>query len=281
MNTNINNNNHIYDNNAPNILDVISKEFTLKQLSDNLYTTEEWDSLRIWSDTNSWFRFSRNIGGTVFDWIKYRNLNIEDLENIDKYKIIEKQKNLIKIVDVHQLYGKKIYHPYFLKRNINKETVNKFDLEVIENNIGIPLTDINGKRIGLQLRSLEENPQNRYLFYLLDEKPLLFPLHKVKEVKNKIILCEGTFSVLRWNQVINNDNYMIFGCLGNHPNDKLKELLNGINNLFCIYDPDIGGQKFRNKLKELFPDIVCLSPSIKLDDMTDYQMKWFFERYIK
>lgn len=268
-----------------NLLDLVGKELTLIQLSETLYTTKEWDSLRIWTDTNSWYRFSRGIGGDSISWIKYfysdKEFNINDFQQYLINKSVTKEE-IIKIYDAHALYGNKTYHEYLVKRKISFETFQKFNLEVNDNSILIPLTDLSGKRIGVQARNIvSTDPKNRYLFYLMQDKPALFPLTELKHIKHTVILCEGTFSVMRYTQVINDDNYKIFSCLGNNPSPLLPELLNRINNIICIYDPDDGGKSFKKKLSKLLPNAQMLCPNVKLDDMTDKELLWFHKNYIK
>ena len=63
-----------------NILDIIGSVLTLIQINDNVWSSKEWDSLRIWVDTQSWYRFSRGVGGDAEAFIRYYNHEYDETD---------------------------------------------------------------------------------------------------------------------------------------------------------------------------------------------------------
>lgn len=57
------------------IVDLIGRTFEITGRGRRL-STKEHDSLAIWPDTNSWYWFSRGVGGDVLDWYQH-------IENVD------------------------------------------------------------------------------------------------------------------------------------------------------------------------------------------------------
>lgn len=51
---------------------VIGESFTVIGRG-RILTTEEHDSLKIWTESQSWYWFSRGIGGDLFDWYEYQH----------------------------------------------------------------------------------------------------------------------------------------------------------------------------------------------------------------
>lgn len=266
------------------ILDVIGSVLTLVKLHETLYTTEEWDSLRIWTDTQTWYRFSKQRGGDVKGFIHYYSEIAGTEFDVDGIVVEKREKEkTIHVTDIHKLYGKKIYHPYLIKRGITEETANRFSLEYDNGFIYIPLLSLQDKRIGVQCRNVESlDKKFRYIFYLtVPQKPLLYPLNILKYSGDTILLCEGTFSSLRWNQVVNDTNYQLFATLGNNPSDELKRLLHSFKNIILFPDPDTAGELWEKKLLNLLKDKVhSIRINGKIDDLKDNELLYIY-KYIK
>lgn len=49
------------------IEDLVAEAFTVKGRG-KVRTTQEHDSLKLWTESNTWYWFSRSIGGDIFDW---------------------------------------------------------------------------------------------------------------------------------------------------------------------------------------------------------------------
>lgn len=50
------------------IVDVVSRSGLTVVGQGRIRTTQEHDSLRLWTETNTWYWFSQGVGGDVFDW---------------------------------------------------------------------------------------------------------------------------------------------------------------------------------------------------------------------
>ena len=50
------------------IVDLVGETFTVVKSGAAVWTTHEHDSLKLWPKTQSWYWFSRGLGGDIFDW---------------------------------------------------------------------------------------------------------------------------------------------------------------------------------------------------------------------
>ena len=95
------------------IIDLIQETYTVRRVSQNVYTTKEHDSLRIWKDRNQFFWYSQGFGGGPKEWlIKVLNFDtdaaFEYSENF--FSTFETRRNAIaqnNVYELYQLSGKK------------------------------------------------------------------------------------------------------------------------------------------------------------------------------
>jgi len=275
------------------ILDLIGSDLTLVRLSNTVYTTVEHDSIRIWPDTNSYYRFSQGQGGGPLHWlITWRGLSFEEAklfledypEELDPLKKLDilssSSKDLGQGLEPHHVYGNRIYHPYIEGRNISEETAKRYSLEVIQDSILIPINDSRG-RCGAIIRNTQKEKKDKYRKYFLREAPLLWPYDDWQNAKSSdtVFVFEGAWSVMRFYQVLHDKgNYVFLALLGAVADYKLISYLNGLNVIFVLDNDDAGkgmGQKlyqFEQKKWSMF------MPNVYPDEMTDEQIVKFIEK---
>lgn len=269
------------------ILDVISKDFKLKKISNGLYTTIEHDSLRIWPHTNSWHWYSKGVGGNATYWLKYYK-HLSHNEIVDSYEIYEVKSdpfktsllssyNIVENVDVSLLYGNKVYSDYIKNRGINYEIFLKYDLEMINNYYAlIPIKDRYGKRIGALHRKLDDKINGvKYKKYINNRNLHIFNYENLKN-KGKydiILVMEGAWSVMRFDQVLGSKVTCV-ATLSNNIDERVFETLNGLDNVFIILDNDDAGKSLMKK----HPSKKFILPSIYPDDLSDEQINIVYER---
>lgn len=260
------------------IVDLAQQQFKVVVVSNNILTTTEHDSLRIWSNKNRWWWYSKNVGGGVKEWLEYFNHPPED------YEIYSDELDLtIKNNDSYFDYdifieigmGRLGYNEYIASRNITKETAAHFKLEIKNNNIIIPINK-NKRRIGSLIR-LTSGPV-RYQKILQEELPVFWNLPI--DINKPTFIFEGAWSVMRWWQVLGNDyNYLAtlsFAATQHH-----FEYLSGLNNIIWCLDNDC------NRYGELLPRVkqkiykiynqnnkhVININKVKPDDMVDIDIQ--------
>lgn len=260
------------------IVDLAQQQFKVVVVSNNILTTTEHDSLRIWSNKNRWWWYSKNVGGGIKEWLDYFNHPPED------YEIYSDELDLtIKNNDSYFDYdifieigiGRLGYNEYIASRNIAKETAAHFKLEIKNNNIIIPINKDN-KRIGSLIR-LTSGPV-RYQKILQEELPVFWNL-PIDSNKPTFIF-EGAWSVMRWWQVLG-DSYNYLATLSFAATPHHFEYLNGLNNIIWCLDNDC------NRYGELLPRVkqkiyriyhqnnkhVININKVKPDDMADIDIQ--------
>lgn len=270
-----------------NILDVISEDFTLIRESSNRYTTKEHDSLKIFTDTNSWYWFSERVGGTPEFYIKlFWHYDEEQLNAyLAEHHNVTIQNNANEQLPVFydEPYYKatlKPYNSYLANRNINIDTAKEFQLSVDEPNqtILMPISNMKGKVVGVSRRRYDEHigKGQRYKIVLFEKhKPALWQMHRLKFINDntKVLLFEGNFSCMRWWQVLHQQyDVVTFALLGANPNKDIPELLNGLSVIY-VADYDETGYKVLQQLKcMMFKQFNSVIPTVAPDEMTDNQI---------
>lgn len=260
------------------IVDLAQQQFKVVVVSNNILTTTEHDSLRIWSNKNRWWWYSKNIGGGIKEWLDYFNHPPEDYEIYsDELDLTIKNNDSYFDYDVFIEIGigHLGYNDYIASRNITKETANHFKLEIKNNNIIIPINKDN-KRIGSLIR-LTSGPV-RYQKILQEELPVFWNL-PIDSNKSTFIF-EGAWSVMRWWQVLG-DKYNYLATLSFAATQHHFEYLSGLNNIIWCLDND------RNRYGELLPRVkqkiykiynqnnkhVININKVKPDDMVDIDIQ--------
>ena len=221
------------------IAELISEQYTLEKLSNNLLTTTEHDSLRIWTNTNSWYWFSRGYGGGIKEWLDYNNYPKDDYEYwLDKETLpllTSDKDNYLDYDDfVSHCIGNKVYHPYIQKRGISEQTANTFGLEVKGTDIIIPIMHYSN-RIGSLVRHLNKLP--KYHKFLMQEQPVFWNSESF-DSRRPTLVFEGAWSVMRWYQTLG-DKYNYIANLSFSISDKHFEYLTGLNNVYWFLDYDV------------------------------------------
>lgn len=245
------------------LVDLIAQEYQLVKIGTSLLTTEEHDSLRIWTDNNPrWYWYSRGIGGGVKEWLKYNNYSNEEKE----FYLSQDEPNIIidgnddQYIDydffIEHGIGNQVYTEYIKSRNINKETCEAFQLETINKNTIIPIFHINDKRIGSLIRQ-QKSP--KYIKYYI-EKPLPFWNSQNFNYTLPTLIFEGAWSVMRFWQISKEMNIELnlLAGLSFHIVNEQFEYLNGLDNVIWLLDYDVNHNgellnkvhQKRNKIKE-------------------------------
>lgn len=263
------------------ITDVISEDYTIVRVSAYVYTTREHDSLRIWPNTNSFYWFSKNFGGSVKEWLSkvrlYSDEYIETLleESEPDARLFFKKKNPVQHFETRQFYGIQKYIDYFRRRGLTIETVKKFSLEYDPiGRVIIPITNRENKRIGAIIRNIRAAKSNRYNIYANGVKPAIWPESQINFVNadSKIFLFEGCWSVMRWQQVIQEENVFFFAILGAYPSKLIAEYFNGLT-VNVILDNDTTGKNLQNGLEKMPLKAIFFLPNIYPDEMSDEQIR--------
>lgn len=283
------------------VLDLAAENFTVKPVGNGIWqivsNDGEFSSIRIWEDTNSWYRYSQSKGGGPREFMLYvlgmdRDEVDKQLPPEEKNPLYKRLKSLSKTeahsISYYDLLGQKIYHPYFIERNINEETVKHFELEVRENGIVFPIWDLYGKRIGSQIRLFHAPSYARYSFLMLDghENPPIWPIKNWDiNFDETIILTEGNFSLCRIHQVLKGrlNNIRLATTHGSNVNETIIKYLYG-KNVIYLGDNDESGLKNVEKLKRVAYNNFKLEtylPLFPLDDMDDDSLLAFLRDLYK
>ena len=261
------------------ILELVSEDFTIIQVSNNIYTTKEHDSLRIWVSTNSFYWYSQNFGGGPRVWLqRVRQYGDEQIEELlqEEVQPIKLKRKFAQLFETRQFYGITKYVPYFKERGITPETMCKYHLEydVANNRIIIPIINRFNKRIGAIIRNIHSEKTNRYKIYVNGPKPAIWPEQNINEVNasSKIILFEGAWSVMRWQQVIQEPNVFFFCVLGAYPSKLIAEYFNGIQ-INVVLDNDQAGIKLKDHLSLIKKDCKFYLPKKYPDEMPGSEIK--------
>lgn len=275
------------------IVSLIGQDLTLIRQSNNLYTTQEHDSIKIWVSTNTWYHFSRQIGGGPKEWLKYwRSFDdYEAIEYIDSNQfndgnVVALFRNLWNNattdsgIEVRQLYGIKEYHPYIASRNVSETTAKRYNLEIINNSIALPMYNFKGERIGVVLRSVETNDKKQKYRKIFKEKaPLLWPISDWigTTPDDKVFIFEGAWSTMRFWQTIQEPSYKFLCLFGVATNSELLSYLNGLQNVTFVLDNDETGKEMGSRLHYLNSNWKLKLPSVYPDEMTDEQIRKFIK----
>lgn len=269
--------------NSISIVDLIGMDYRLKQHTQDTLTTVEHDSLIIWPETNSFTWFSRNISGGPLTWMKYvlflSDPEIEDYLNGVDIGLLTLDKYSIEF-ETRYPVGAKEYCEYFAQRNINPETALFYDLEVYHDDVIIPLYNTFGKRCGSLLRKVNTNDTSKKYRKIINDT--LCDLWPYKSLLNRyekpVLVFEGTWSVMRWHQVLGNE-IIPLALIGTNIGDRVTSILNGANVTF-ILDNDVkskAGLKVYERIKKQigykYQNWKFLLPPKYPDEMSDEEIK--------
>lgn len=268
-----------------NILDLIGETYTPIRLSHNIYSTKEHDSLIIWTDTNSFYWYSKNFGGDAFTWlIQVNNYDKEIAREIaldyTDDTIKRNRKKTSPQYELYQISGKSEYHSYFKERGLTAQTVKHFNLEFDTqlNRAIIPIYQ-NKIKIGAIVRNVNaRSKRERYKITVFTKrKPILWPIEPILTP----IVFEGCWSAMRFWQVCNQQfpDYSYHAILGAYPSKHLRELFNGLVPIF-ILDNDDAGTKMLEHLDAIGLKYKHFIPSIYPDELSDKQILKVMERII-
>ncbi len=273
------------------IVSLIGQDLTLIRQSSNLYTTQEHDSLKIWVATNSWYHFSRQIGGGPKEWLKYYR-SFDDYEAVEYieanqfsdgnvtalFRNLWNNADIDSGIETRQLHGLKEYHPYIASRNVSETTAKRYNLEIINNSIALPMYNFKGERIGVVLRSTETDDKKQKYRKLFKEKaPLLWPITDWMGIRpgSKVFIFEGAWSAMRFWQVIQDPAYTFLCLFGVATNSELLSYLNGLQNVTFVLDNDDTGRDMGSRLMYLNNSWKLKLPKTYPDEMTDDQIRKF------
>lgn len=249
-----------------NIVEVAQQYFDLSSKGNGVYQivnpTGGFDSVVLWESTNSYCRFSTMKTGGPREFLKYivglSDDEIgEEVENDDELlkllKHHDKQKNDTgySLLDIVYQQG---YNEYIASRGINKDTAVRYNLEVMGNDVIIPLYDRSCDRIGSLVRN--SNPEvkgDRYRTLLVGnkEKPCIWPFPDlIKSNQDSIIvLVEGAWSAMRIHQIIKPKMPQLIplATMGTNLTEELRDITIDVP-IICILDNDTGGKKVESTL---------------------------------
>lgn len=162
---------------------------------------------------------------------------------------------------------------YFAQRGLNEQTVKLFNLEVKHNAIIIPHI-VNDKRVGAIYRYLTNQKQQRYVIYS-NEKIMYWPhVSHYTNAANTAILFEGYFSVMRWQQMLieQNKNIHTYCLLNARPTYKKLVNFENYRKVYYICDNDDAGITAGLKIKELAKWCKVIVPNKMPDEMSNEEM---------
>jgi len=171
----------------------------------------------------------------------------------------------------NRLHGSKITDwSYIAKRNVSKEIANKYKLEMSnsEEAILIPIFDLYGNRIGVQLRNVNKG----WRYKKIGEQTIIWPIQNLLLMDHSKIafIVEGVFSLMRFETVYKENKIIPFAFMGAKHSKKLLECFNGFK-VLIRYDNDKAGIDAANKAVKLYPYYnVTYGPSV--DDMSDEEI---------
>lgn len=127
------------------IADLVERSGLHVEGHGNVLTTAEHDSLRLWIDTNSWFWYSRGVGGDIIDWIEY-NENVDYKQAVDilstgRFSSVPRERitnapqptPIILSQELHKAYHANLDDKarlYWYERGIGESAINHFVLGV-------------------------------------------------------------------------------------------------------------------------------------------------------
>ena len=219
-------------------------------------------------------------GRTYFEAIRYiKSKETEtDLESVvnkalhSKPDFIQYDELLIKRLNKQALDSPRAIR-YFEGRNINKDSIIKFDLGYSEkqDSVTIPMQSPDGMTIGFVARTIEGKDFKNTPG--LPKSKILFNLHRVKASKT-IYVVESSFDAIRLDQV----GFPAVATLGANVSSSQIELLRKyFNNIVLIADNDEAGSIMADRLSEKIGNMLTvIQPDKKykdIGDMTDDEIK--------
>lgn len=268
--------------NSLDIVSIIKQSYDLVNHTNNTMRSVKHDSLIIWPTTNSFNWFSRGIGGGPEVWLKYvLNLSKEEIdEYLNDYTFKREYKyDLTPEVEVVFPIGQKTYSEYMRKRGISKETAEFFELEVLANDVIIPLYNTRSERIGSMIRRTDTNKNwQKYRKIINGEMCGLWNKTTVHERYDKqIIIFEGAWSVMRWWQVSRKHGIDIapLGLLSTGVKNALPLIYNIQNAVFVLDrdENDSGLSVYKRAVRHKgMNDWKFYIPPIYPDEMNDKQI---------
>ena len=264
-----------------------------------------FDSVVIFDATNSYCRFSNKMVGGPREFLHYivglSDVEIHDIigegsENLRLFNTVRQEKTRrlfnsdtgLSLQDVVSAPG---YNSYMESRHITELTAKHFRLEHDGLNVTIPLTDVDGRRIGSLVRQAHvKSKADRYRTYMVGshEKPCAWPMGHIRRAKREsiIVLVEGAWSVMRIQQVISPlyKNILPIATLGTWLTDELRNYLYD-KEILAILDTDEGGKTVTSQLKQWREsgvnvecyDITLQGESAYVDDISDAQLTRLFK----
>lgn len=189
------------------------------------------------------------------------------LEEIDLTKKKEEQKYL----DDSILEEFSSYHPYFEKRHLTDETVEKFELKYdpLTKMVVFPVRDINGKIAFLTRRSTEGK---KFFIDKGADKSVIYLLYNIiRDNIKEVVVCEGQFNRLTSWQY----GHPRIALLGAGTTEDQIKVLNktGIRHYILCYDNDPAGRKGASRFKkfikkDVFVDDVIMPEGKDINDLT-------------
>lgn len=264
-----------------------------------------FDSVVIFDSTNSYCRFSNKMVGGPREFLRY----IVGLTDVEIHEIMgeesanERLFNAVRREKTRKLFGadtglslqdvvsERGYNRYMGTRNVTPETASTFNLEHDGLNVTIPLTDVEGRRIGSLIRhAYAKTKADRYRTYMVGnhEKPCAWPMGHISKLTrdNVVVLVEGAWSVMRIHQVVKPlyQNIVPIATLGTWLTDELRTFLYD-KEILAILDTDEGGTTVTSQLQRWCDQGVKVeSYNVTLghelayvDDITDAQLKRLFK----
>ena len=269
-------------------------------------TGSDFDSVVIWEETNSYYRFSTRKSGGPREFLKYivgleddeirEILGNEEYESDSLLSFMLRENNRKKKNDTgystQDVVGTKGYNEYIASRNVSRETAEKYNFEIKDGNVYIPLYDIDGRRTGSIIRNTHTTRKDqRYTTHMIGnyEKPHMWPyshLHQA-DTDTIIILVEGAWSVARISQVIGDKaiNTLPMATLGTRLTEEMYKYLYEYP-IIAIIDDDQGGEHVIEQLTDwrdrgmnvefYVPKGKDSSIPLYVDDMNDDELKNLF-----
>jgi hypothetical protein len=222
------------------LVNLIAEQYQIVRVGNGILSTSQHDSLIIWPEENRWWWYSLHIGGGIGDWLNYNNYSEDEkqfyLENADPILFTNNDQRLDHD-DFLKTVGRQKYTPYINSRNINKETARYFGLEVINDDIIIPIKNESNIRVGSLIRYANRKPKYKKLYI---ETPCPFwNIHEFNP-EHQTIIFEGAWSVMRFWQVSKEVgiSYNLFAGLSFGPTNAQFEYLSGLDNVVWMLDYD-------------------------------------------
>lgn len=287
-----------------NMISLVSEYYPLYHHNANNWRIakdgEPLDSLVIFGNTNSWYRYSTQQSGgpkqflTQIIGLSYSEANDivgEDEDNtLLKFQSPTAHEHHTGL-SLRDVCGEPGYNKYINSRMISEDTAKYFGLEVdFVGNVYIPLYDTQ-KRIGSLMRRTDTNEKHlKYRFLMCDGfvRPFCFdmPLLQERNGNSIVVLVEGCWSLMRIHQVVKPlyPNLLPIATIGTNLTEDLYSYIYDLP-IYAILDDDEGGKTYTEQLNQWRnrgANIEILQPkdsrgfSIYPDDLTDKQLKTLF-----